>query len=780
MLKLVNISKDYKAGDRVTHALKDINLEFRKNEFVSILGPSGCGKTTLLNIIGGLDRYQAGDLVLDDKSTKDFRESEWDSYRNATIGFVFQNYNLISHLTVLNNVEISMTLSGVNAAERKKRAQQVLEDVGLGDQLYKRPNQLSGGQMQRVAIARALVNKPKILLADEPTGAIDSTTSAAILDILKKISKDRLVIMVTHNIELAETYSDRIIKLLDGEVTEDSKAYEKGDEVSFLEKLKNKKVSMSFFTALKSSFRNLISKKMRTIITAFAGSIGIIGIALVLALSNGMTLYVNSMQSDTLAGFPITVTRTVNTTADFAEARRENMEEAMGGVTDSDFPQSENIYSYDPEENASIHTNMITQEYLDYLEDMDKSLYNSISYTRRVAINLLAETKDGEFVKVGTRSSSGQFAMFGSSSNFNEIPNDRDFIESQYDLLGDNSRYPVDYDEVVLIVDKQNRISTRFLEEFGMSATGDFTFEDFIGKEFVVVNNDDYYMNNSGLFISGNDYETMVQSDKSITINIVGIMRVKEAASSEILNTGIGYTTMLTDRVLEQAMDSDIVTAQKQSQDKSVLSGREFTENSTYLSTMQLIGGDSTPTGIQIYPVSFDTKDEIKEYLEAYNSNRDEESAILFSDLAETISGAISSLINTITVILSAFAAISLVVSSIMIGIITYVSVVERTKEIGILRSIGARKKDISRVFIAESIIIGFTSGILGIIATAIFIVPINLIIARVIEVSGFAALPVVKALGLIAISVGLTFIAGLIPSRIAARKDPVVALRTE
>ncbi|HPQ45967.1 MAG TPA: ATP-binding cassette domain-containing protein [Clostridia bacterium] len=780
MLKLTNISKDYRVGDTVTHALRNINLEFRKNEFVSVLGPSGCGKTTMLNIIGGLDRYDSGDLILDDKSTKDFKESEWDSYRNATIGFVFQNYNLISHLSVLNNVEIAMTLSGVGAAERKKRAIEVLSDVGLADQLHKRPNQLSGGQMQRVAIARALVNKPKILLADEPTGAIDSKTSIAILDILKKISRDRLVIMVTHNTELAEKYSDRIINLLDGTITHDSRIYGKDDEVSFIEKLRNKKVSMSFLTALKSSFRNLVSKKMRTIITAFAGSIGIIGIALVLAISNGMTIYVDSMQSDTLAGFPITINRNVSTTTDIMEARRQNSENFMGGDSDSDFPDNGIILSYDPDENSRTHTNIITDEFLGYLGAMDDSLYNSISYSRRVSIILLAKTESGDYVKVGTRSSSSPFAMFNTNNNFNEIPSDRDFIESQYDLLGEGSRYPEEYNEVVLIVDKKNRVSTNFLEEFGISNGAEFGFEDFLGREFIVVDNDDYYVSNGELFAAGNNFTEMAESERSMTIRIVGIMRVKESASSEILSTGIGYTTMLTDQVLEHASDSKIVEAQRQSPLKSVLSGRDFTEDSTYQNTMQLIGGDSTPSAIQIYPVSFDNKDDIKAYLDAYNTDRADEDKIIYSDLAETISGTISSLINTITVILSAFAAISLIVSSIMIGIITYVSVVERTKEIGILRSIGARKKDISRVFIAEAIIIGFTSGVFGILATAVLILPINLIISRVIEVSGFAALPVAKALGLVAISVGLTFVAGLIPSRIAARKDPVVALRTE
>ncbi|MFO7612079.1 MAG: ATP-binding cassette domain-containing protein [Clostridia bacterium] len=781
MLKLVDISKDYKAGDTVTHALTDVNLEFRTNEFVSILGPSGCGKTTLLNIIGGLDKYQKGDLLLDDKSTKGFRDSEWDSYRNATIGFVFQNYNLITHLSVLDNVEIALTLSGVSTADRRMRAREALIAVGLEDQIKKKPNQLSGGQMQRVAIARALVNQPKILLADEPTGAIDSHTSIVILDLLKKISKDRLVIMVTHNTELAQEYSDRIIRLLDGMVVEDSRTYEKPDEVVFKEKLRNKRVSMSFATALKSSFKNLVSKKTRTIITAIAGSIGIIGIALVLALSNGMTLYVDSMQSDTLAGFPLTVNPTVNTTNEVLTAPRDRMEEAHGQEESSaDFPTAESIYSYDSRADARMHENVITQGYLDYIEGMDSELYNSISYSRKVAINLIAVTDSGGYVKVGTGSSSGPFSMFSSNGYFNEIPNSRVFIESQYDLLGDASRYPESYDEAVLIVDRQNRVDVRFLNEFGIALTDEFSFDDFMGMELVVADNGDYYDRIGQVFVAGTDYEGMTSGENAIRIKVVGIMRVKESASSEILNTGIGYTTMLTDKVLEHASESDIVKVQKENPGINVLTGQPFNELATYKGIMQRIGGDATPTGIQIYPVSFETKDEIKDYLDLYNADVTESEKIIYTDLAETISGAISSLIGTITVILSAFAAISLVVSSIMIGIITYVSVVERTKEIGILRSIGARKKDISRVFLAETIIIGFTAGVMGILATGVLILPINILIERLIDVGGFASLPILKAIGLIAISMGLTFTAGLIPSKIAANKDPVVALRTE
>jgi len=781
LLKLVNISKDYKSGDMVTHALVDINLEFRTNEFVSILGPSGCGKTTMLNVIGGLDKYQKGDLLLDDKSTKDFRDSEWDSYRNATIGFVFQNYNLITHLSVLDNVEIALTLSGVSSVERKKRAKKALFDVGLEDQISKKPNQLSGGQMQRVAIARALVNNPKILLADEPTGSVDSKTSKDILDLLKEISKEHLVIMVTHNIKLAQQYSDRIINLHDGRVIKDSKIYDKKDEVNFIEKLKNKKISMSFFTALKSSFKNLISKKSRTIITAIAGSIGIIGIALVLAISFGMTKYVDSMQSDTLAGFPLAINPTVSTTSNMMSEPRDRMSEASGQSSGSnEFPSDGIIHPYDSSTDVTSHSNIISTEYLSHIDGLDKNLYNSISYTRAVALNLVIKTESGGYIKAGSSSSSDPRQMFFSNGYFNEIPNNREFIESQYDLLGSQSKYPETYNEVVLIVDNENNIDVEFLEEFGIIVKDEFEFENFIGMEFKVINNDDYYKQINDVFVAGSDYEAMYNSENSLTLKITGIMRVKESASSEILSEGIGYTTMLTDKVIENATGSDIVVAQSENQDRNILTGQSFTGFTSYESIMQLIGGDNIPTGMQIYPISFDAKDEIKAYLDEYNSGKDDDVKIIYTDLAEMISGTISSLINTITVILAAFAAISLLVSSIMIGIITYVSVVERTKEIGILRSIGARKKDISRVFIAEAIIIGFTSGIIGVVLTAVLILPINLIIERLIDINNFASLPILQAIGLVGISVGLTFVAGLIPSRIAAKKDPVVALRID
>ncbi|PKL00643.1 MAG: ABC transporter [Tenericutes bacterium HGW-Tenericutes-1] len=780
MLKLVNVNKEYHVGDTVTQALTDINLEFRTNEFVSVLGQSGCGKTTLLNLIGGLDQYTTGDLFINGQSTKDFKDSDWDAYRNSTIGFVFQSYNLIAHLSVLDNVEIALTLSGVPAAERIARAKKVLIDVGLKDQLYKRPNQLSGGQAQRVAIARALVNDPKIILADEPTGAIDSKTSIQIMELIKKISKDRLVIMVTHNEELANAYSDRIIRLLDGQIVEDSEPYS-NSTVTVKTEDKQKKTSMSYKTALKSSFKNLISKKARTIITAIAGSIGIIGIALVLAISNGMTSYVNDMQSDTLAGFPLSINQTVSATSAMLSEPRTRMSEVTGSLIDiNDFPTDQTVVSYDSDADTTDHTNILTDDYLAYVAATDPSLYNSISYSRAVALNLIAQTENGGYRLVETSVSSGGMAQFFAPSYFNEIPNSRDFIESQYDLLGSNSKYPETAQEIVLVVDKQNRVDVGLLAEFGITVQDEYTFDDLIGLSFTIIPNNDYYVANGLVYSPGTDYEAMSQSSDAVTITIVGILRVKETSSSELLQTGIGYTTMLTDLILENASESDIVVAQEASPTINVLTGTPFNSYVTYESVMKTLGGDSTPTGIQIYPVSFDTKEEIKTYLDAYNAPLEEVDKVLYTDLAETISGTISSLINTITVILAAFAAISLLVSSIMIGIITYVSVVERTKEIGIMRAIGARKKDISRIFNAETIIIGFTAGVFGILMTLFINIPLNLVIQKLIGVGSFSKLPIYSAVGLIVISVGLTFVAGLIPSKIAAKKDPVVALRTE
>lgn len=769
MLQLVNVKKSYIVAGQPFPALNGINLEFKNNEFVAILGQSGSGKTTMLNLIGGLDRYSSGDLLIDGKSTKDFKDQDWDAYRNATIGFVFQSYNLIGHLSVLDNVEMALRLSGVSAKERKERATDVLTEVGLKDHIHKRPNQLSGGQMQRVAIARALVNNPKILLADEPTGALDSKTSVQIMQLIQKISKDRLVIMVTHNSEIAEKFSDRIVRLVDGLVVEDSRPV-KPQDVERGEKLINKKTSMSYLTAIKTSFKNLLTKKGRTILTSVAGSIGIVGIALVLSISNGMTSYTNSLQSDALAGFPITINAVVETD-NFGPPPGT----PFGDPIENEFPEGDTLYAYDADASQTIHLNVIDQAFIDYLESMNTTYYNSISYTRAIALNVVDQTETGNYIKVTTQTSSG---FFGTRRYFSEIPDNPDFIQSQYDIL--TGSYPERYDELVLIVDSQNRLSLNLLNALGISVNETYTFNDFIGKTFKIVPNDDFYVQLGDVYVPSTDYEAMYTSSDAMTVTITGILRIKEDASSELLDTGIGYTTMLTDELLDRAKTSDVVLAQEASPTVNVLTGQPFNAQVTFQSVMRQLGGDDSPTGVQIYPKSFEDKDLIKDYLDLYNVGKTEEESIVYTDLAEQISSTISSLINTITIILAAFAGISLVVSSVMIGIITYVSVVERTKEIGIMRSLGARKKDISRIFNAETLLIGLASGFFGVLVAIILNVPINAIILRLIDVPDFSRLEVLNGVMLMILSTTLTLLAGLIPSGIAARRDPVVALRTE
>lgn len=769
MLQLVQIKKSYVIAGQPFPALNGIDLEFKNNEFVAILGQSGSGKTTMLNLIGGLDRYTSGDLLIDGKSTKAFKDQDWDAYRNATIGFVFQSYNLIGHLSVLDNVEMSLRLSGIGPKERKERATEVLVEVGLKDHIHKRPNQLSGGQMQRVAIARALVNNPKILLADEPTGALDSKTSVQIMQLIQKISKDRLVIMVTHNAEIAEQFSDRIVRLVDGKVVEDTRPVHPQD-LNGSEKLINKKTSMSYLTAIKTSFKNLLTKKGRTILTSIAGSIGIVGIALVLSISNGMTAYTDNLQSDALAGFPITISSVVET-----DSFGPPPGTPFGDPIENEFPDGDTLYAYDSDASTSVHINTIDQTFIDYLEQMDESYYNSISYTRSIALNIVDQTDQGNYVKVTTQSTGG---FFGSTNYFSELPDNEEFILSQYDVLAGS--YPSTSQELVLVVDSQNRLDLNLLNALGISVDETYQFSDFIGKTFKVVQNNDYYTQIGSIFVPSTDYEAMYTSNQSLTLTITGILRVKEDASSELLDEGIGYTTMLTDQLLQIAKTSDIVVAQAASEDINVLTGQPFNAQLTFQQVMRIIGGDDSPTGVQIYPKSFEDKDLIKSYLDGFNVNKTEEESIIYTDLAEQISSTISSLINTITIILAAFAGISLVVSSVMIGIITYVSVVERTKEIGIMRSLGARKKDISRIFNAETLLIGLASGFFGVVVAQLLNFPINIIIENFIDVPNFSNLMLSHAVLLVVLSTILTLIAGLIPSGIAARRDPVIALRTE
>ncbi|MDR3263078.1 MAG: ATP-binding cassette domain-containing protein [Clostridiales bacterium] len=779
MLTLQNINKDYLSGDNTVHALRDVSINFNKNDFVAILGPSGCGKTTMLNIIGGLDRYNSGDLLINDKSTKGFSDGDWDTYRNNTIGFVFQSYNLISHLSVLANVEIALTLSGVDAAERKRRALESLRSVGLDDQANKKPNQLSGGQMQRVAIARALVNNPKILLADEPTGALDSATSEQIMNILQEISKDKLVIMVTHNEEIAEKYATRIVSLKDGRVVSDTKPERNDAEYSqnsANDKYSNgKNTSMSFLTAIKLSFNNLKTKKMRTILVSVAGSIGIIGIALILAINAGMTAFINNLQEGSMAEYPLTV----------AEGSAMSIGLGMNPMAGRDqnlYPDGDKIYSKAPVTNN--HQNKFNQEYLDYINALDSELYTATMFSYLYKMNVLYKngTNYGEVAQ-----STGSNPLL-STSNFFEIPDNKEFLLKQYDILaysGGDAGYPSSINDVILVVDSSNNIRPTIMTTLGLGTAAEYSFNELLGHEFKVVKNDAYYATTpdaTGKYKKNDIHDGTVYDDPTnITLKIVGIVRVKENATSDILSTGIGYTKALTDAVLADCASSIVADAQRLDAVNDVLTGVPFTAAvGTQENALRFLGAIKMPSSIGIYPKDFAAKEAIIDYLAAYNDGRPEAEQVVFTDLAGMILGAVDTLIDTIAVILMAFAAISLVVSSIMIGIITYVSVVERTKEIGILRSIGARKKDISRVFNAETLIIGFAAGAFAILMTLLLSLPINLIIKALVGVEHIASLPFFTGLILIAVSMGLTLIAGFIPSRMAAKKDPVEALRTD
>jgi len=797
-LKITNIEKIYRSGETV-HALKGVSLEFRADEFVSILGPSGCGKTTLLNIIGGLDRYDSGDIELGGLSTKNFKDSDWDAYRNRSIGFVFQNYNLISHQTVLQNVEIAMTISGVSVYERKRRAKEALKSVGLGDQLRKKPNQLSGGQMQRVAIARALVNNPEIILADEPTGALDSQTSIQVMEILKKIAKTKLVIMVTHNGELAEQYSSRIIRLLDGELQSDTNPLFKNtgepddsaQSAKPFKPSKTSKTSMSMITAATLSLKNLLTKKGRTVTTAIAGSIGIIGVALVLALSSGLSDYMTQMQRESLSGLPISINEAPQT-----------IERGPGGgdnpiLTRSDesgkYTGDDVLYRYDRNANTVHHQNILTAEYFDYIANMQSELpdaVNAVSYTRAVEINLLAKGEDS-VVKYATSADNagvgaGMGAMFGGGLYWQEIDDNEELILSLYDLVGEGSRLPKEKNEVALVVDEFNRVNIAFFEKLGMfSETESYALTDFIGKTILkVIPNDIYYTKTEdGLFApaSVSEYSDLYNNGDGVELTITGILRIKEntASLTDYLSPGLVYTTALTDYIVDNAQNSEIAAAQYNSETDVILN-TPFAGDSDKKQRLLQLGADTTPIGISIYPTDYVGKDAIKEYLDLYNANKPEANQIVYTDIAQMVESMIGTMLNTVTLVLIAFAAISLVVSTIMIAIIIYVSVIERTKEIGILRSVGARKKDISRVFNAEALLIGLTAGLIGICATYLIQMPINSIVSTLAGVTGIASLPLIYAVILIIGSMGLTLIAGFIPSKMAAKKDPVTALRTE
>ncbi len=909
MLVLKDIVKDYKTGDTAVRALKGVNINFRENEFVAILGPSGCGKTTLLNLIGGLDRYTSGDLFINGKSTKHFTDGDWDTYRNHSIGFVFQSYNLIQHQTVLSNVELALTLSGVSKKERRRRAIEALEKVGLGEQIHKKPNQMSGGQMQRVAIARALINDPDILLADEPTGALDSETSVQIMDILKEISKEKLIIMVTHNPDLAYEYSNRIIRFLDGKVVDDSNPFNPGEEAQKAEKkttVEKGKKSMSFASAFALSINNLRTKKGRTFLTAFAGSIGIIGIALVLALSNGIQVYIDRVQEDMLLSYPMTV-----------EKQTMDMESMMSSFTGMGMTTNE-----DAGEDGKIHVNEMfmdmvnafiseaTSNNLDnfkkYIEDNQAAfdeVCNDVQYKYSTPLNIYRADTENGVVKcnpsnamdmVPMDDSMKQMAqpMAQSFSVWMELIGDDRLMDAQYDVIA--GRMPEDFNEVVLIVDGNNEINELVVyalglknqadfqkdmmsalasgETFDTSTVSEYTYEEILDMEFSLVLSADYFVKNekTGLWVdnSANDYYVKKLIEDGFKIKIVGILRPDEDNTLSVGTGGIGYKRELMDYAINESAKKPVVKEQLANPNKDVLTGNTFStltvndfdladvdlglidftyldygpfmsmaegmdvseidmtnmgamfgfddmselekklmegflsdeqvlaikqayvdtlaSQSSYEGTLERIGYSTfeSPSQICFYPRNFEAKEKLNELIEYYNTRVEEdghpESRIKATDLIGVLMSSITTIIDVVTYVLVAFVAISLVVSSIMIGIITYISVLERTKEIGILRSIGASKKDVARVFNAETAVVGFGAGVIGILSTLILEIPINLLLRYVAKIPAAASLPVAGAIILVVISVALTLIAGLIPSRMAAKKDPVEALRTE
>lgn len=899
MLQLKNIVKHYGEGDSKVEALKGISINFRANEFVSILGHSGCGKTTLLNIVGGLDQYTDGDLIIKGKSTKKYKDKDWDTYRNHSVGFVFQSYNLIMHQTVLQNVELALTLSGVSKAERRRRAKEVLAKVGLANQIHKKPNQMSGGQMQRVAIARALINDPEILLADEPTGALDTETSVQIMDLLKEIAKDRLVIMVTHNPELAEQYSTRIVKLLDGEIKDDSMPYSDAEsDAEVYEEMSKKDLRhkrMSYLTALNLSFNNLLTKKGRTLLTAFAGSIGIIGIALILSLSDGFRNYIKSVEEDTLSTYPLEIT---DESIDMS---------AMMGMMLGTEMKSEDAHDMD-----KIYSNNFVGDYMesmlgevkvndmisfrDYIEEGDGSVMkdyaSDIMYTYGITINAYkSDTTDGIYqvnpstvfdsIGFGSMAEMDNLGMTGTTSTTNvwsEMIRNQELLENQYDVVA--GRWPENYDEVVMVVTKDNEITDYELYSLGIRdvsemqemmraalkgesksfANTSYTYEELLNLTYKVIPSSDFYEydETENCYVDKSEDADYLKEkiENGVEIKVVGIIRPNEEATVHSITTTIGYTHELVEKMMELSKNSEIGKAQLDEKEINVFTGYEFgadldaaaekeaeqqaqdmmsqmgiadmteeqmyeymaslpadelqqfmemmqqstqsvtnsmslselktAESATYDDNLVTLGiaYENDPKVIRIYPVDFESKEKIIDVIENYNdmvkANGEEEKEISYTDMVGTMMSSVSTIINAISYVLMAFVAISLVVSSIMIGIITYISVLERTKEIGVLRSIGASKRDISRVFNAETIIIGLVAGLIGIGVTIVLNIPINAIINHLAGLTGVAKLPVAGGVALVAISVVLTMIGGLIPSRVASKKDPVEALRSE
>lgn len=836
MLQVKDIRKTYTTGDFTQNALDGVSLNFRECEFAAILGPSGSGKTTLLNIVGGLDQYDIGDLIINGKSTKKYKARDWDTYRNHSIGFVFQSYNLIPHQTVLSNVELALTLSGVSKVERRRRAKEVLRKVGLEDQMHKKPNQMSGGQMQRVAIARALINDPDILLADEPTGALDSETSVMIMDILKEIAKDRLIIMVTHNPELADQYANRIIRLKDGKIVDDTNPYSDEQIRTDLETKQNKskekrtnkgrkkKTSMSFLTAFSLSMNNLMTKKGRTFMTAFAGSIGIIGIALILSVSNGVQNYIDKVEEDTLSSYPVVIQENaVDMTA--------MMTAMMGDSHEDGAHELDAVYSNDIMVDMILAMSTKIQKndlysFKQYLESDEaplKGYVNDIKYSYNMDLNVYksdvsagprrvnpSELLSNIFEGMGMEGAGANMMM-----NYNvwsEMLGNQTLLEDQYDVIA--GRWPQAYNELVLVVDDNNEISDYVLYSLGLlddrelialmqnafmqqSQQTDtveqtrFSFEDILKVTYKLILSADYYEKQEGVWMDRSDDPAYIAGllQDAVELKIVGVLRPTENAVATSIGGAIGYTKELTEFVVGETQKRQIVQEQLADMQHNVLTGEEFSMNNvvnTYDTVALKLGivDLDHPSSVSIYPKSFDTKDSIVDVIEAYNNrvkaDGEEDKVLNYTDMVGTLMSSVTTIVNVISYVLIAFVSISLVVSSIMIGIITYISVLERTKEIGILRSIGASKRDISRVFNAETLLVGLVAGAIGIGVTLLLLIPINLIIRHLSGISGLAALPPVGGLILVLISMFLTFIAGLIPSRFAARRNPVEALRSE
>ena len=777
MLELKNIKKSYKTGDFVQHALKGVDLSFRKNEFVAILGPSGSGKTTLLNIIGGLDRYDSGDLIINNRSTKKFKDKNWDSYRNNCVGFIFQSYNLIGHISVLKNVEMSITLSGYSKSRRKNMAIKALEKVGLKDHIHKKPNQLSGGQMQRVAIARALVNNPDIILADEPTGALDTKTSKQIMELIKEVASDKLVIMVTHNPDLAKEYATRVIEFKDGEIISDSNPIKEDKKDG--ENINIKKTKMSYLSAIGLSFNNLRTKKGRTILTAFASSIGIIGISLILSLSNGFQKQIDQFERDTSDAMPVIVSSTKVST--------EKITDAMTSMsTKTDFKNGDDLVITKKEEKSKY--NNLDDNFINYLKEMNQDYLSSLNISYYVNVNMI-QTDGDSYYALDSLEKKSVMSMISSSINKMSIPYKNfenheisNILTEYYDLVA--GKLPTSKEEIVLEIKGDNSVNDIFAKALNITES-DKKVEDLLNKTIKVVLNNDYYTNYGNYFIPKKVDEELYNNENNIELKVVGVIKVKESKKNVVTpNNGIYYTDALQQYLLDVNDESDIVVKQAEAdynvmtQEKFDLSTEEGQKTKEQL--LGYLGKKVSPSIIYLYPKDFKSKDKITAYLDKYNKGKSDDDKIDYLDQADLITSISSGIMDGITAVLIAFSSISLIVSSIMIGIITYISVLERTKEIGILRSLGARKKDIRRVFNAETFIIGLSSGLLGILIARLLLIPINILLKNITDLDNVAVMDIWHSIILIAISVTLTLIGGFIPSNIASKKDPVEALRTE